>query len=201
IPALWNAPTTTDADRKEILRQVVERVQVAAQGSSERVQVRITWAGGGQTEGILVRPIARYADRSDYPRLGARVKELPAGGWSLEAIPRQPEAGGFPPLRRKGGWSSVSVQTLRRQLGLGRTHRHGHSREALGPDEWWVSELAERLGVARTSLFYWIEHSVARARKEPGGLRRWIVWANAAELERLRAYRDRDIAPQPRQRF
>src|SRR5258708_26579275 len=27
IPALWNAPTTTDADRKELIRQVVEQVE------------------------------------------------------------------------------------------------------------------------------------------------------------------------------
>jgi hypothetical protein len=59
IPALWRASTTTDADRKEIIRQVVERVEVQAQGTSEQVRVRITWAGGGQTEGVLVRPIAR----------------------------------------------------------------------------------------------------------------------------------------------
>ncbi len=99
IPALWNAPTTTDADRKEILRQVVERVEVEAQGKSEQVRVRITWAGGGQTEGMLVRPIARYTDRSDYARLCARVQELTAAGWSLEAIARQLAADGFPPLR------------------------------------------------------------------------------------------------------
>ena len=36
IPALWNAPTTTNADRKEILRQVVERVEVEAQGKASR---------------------------------------------------------------------------------------------------------------------------------------------------------------------
>jgi hypothetical protein len=101
-------------------------------------------------------------------------------------------------LRTKLGWSSVSVQTLRRQLGLSQTHRHGHSREALGPEEWWARALAERLGVARTSLFYWIEHGLVRARKELGGLQRWIVWADAAELERLRAYRDRDIAAEHR---
>jgi DNA invertase Pin-like site-specific DNA recombinase len=201
IPALWNAPTTTDVDRKEILRQVVERVEVAARGTSEQVQVRIIWAGGGQTEHRLVRPIARYQDRSDYARLCARVQELTAAGWSLQAIAHQLEADGFPPLRRKSGWTSVSVQTLRRQLGLHQTHRHGHSREALGPDEWWVSELAQRLGVARTSLFYWIEHGLVRARKELGGLQRWIVWANATELERLRAYRDRDIAAEHRGRW
>src|SRR5262249_22773824 len=157
------------------------------QGSSEQVRVRITWAGGGQTEHRLVRPIARYTNRSDYARLCARVQELTAAGWSLEAIARQLAADDFPPLRRTG-WGSVSVQTLRRQLGLNTTHRHGHSGEALAPDEWWARELAQRLGVSRNTLFYWIEHGVVRARKEPGGLQRWIGWADAAELERLCAY-------------
>jgi hypothetical protein len=201
IPALWNAPTTTDADRKEILRQVVERVEVEAQGTSEQVQVRITWAGGGQTEGMLVLPVARYRQRTDYVPMCARVQGLTAVGWSLQAIAHQLEADGFPPLRSKQGWSSVSVQTLRRQLGLGQTHRHGQSREALGQNEWWGRELAERLGVSRNSLFYWIEHGVVRARKERGGLQRWIVWADAAELDRLRAYRTRDSAAEHRQRW
>jgi hypothetical protein len=99
IPALWNAATTTDADRKEIIRQVVEQVEVEAQGTSEQVRVRITWAGGGQTEGVLVRPIARYTDRSDDARLCARVQELTHASWSLDAIARQLATDGFPPLR------------------------------------------------------------------------------------------------------
>jgi len=201
IPALWSAPTTTDADRKEIIRQVVERVDVEAQGTSEQVRVRITWAGGGQTEGMLVRPIARYRQRTDYTPICTRVQELTAAGWSLHAIAHQLEADGYPPLRRTQGWSSVSVQTLRRQLGLGNTHRHGQSREALGPDEWWGRELADQLVVSRNSLFYWTRHGLVRARKENGGLQRWIVWADAAELERLRAYRHRDIAAEHRRRW
>ena len=75
IPALWNAPTTTDADRKEIIRQVVERVAVDAQGTSEQVRVRITWAGGGQTEGVLIRPLARYTQRMIVMRDGRIVKD------------------------------------------------------------------------------------------------------------------------------
>jgi hypothetical protein len=201
IPALWSAATTTDADRKEILRQVVEQVEVEAQGTSEQVRVRITWAGGGQTDGGLVRPIARYQDRSDYARLGARVQELTAAGWSLEAIAHQLKTDGSPPLHRGQDWSVSSVQTLRRQLGLGHTHRHGSSREALGPDEWWVTALAGRLQVSPSSLRYWIEHGVVRARKEQAGWHRWMVWADAAELERLRAYRHRDIAAEHRRRW
>jgi DNA invertase Pin-like site-specific DNA recombinase len=201
IPALWNAPTTTDADRKEIIRQVVERVEVDAQGTSEQVRIRITWAGGGQTEGVLIRPLARYTDRSDYARLCARVQELTEDGWSLEAIAHQLETDGFPPLRRGHRWSVPSVQTLRRQLGLSQPHRRGSSRAALGPDEWWAREVAERLALSHSSLCAWIERGVVRARKEPGGLQRWIVWADASELERLRAYRQRDRGAEHRRRW
>jgi DNA invertase Pin-like site-specific DNA recombinase len=201
IPALWSAPTTTAAERKEIIRQVVERVEVDAQGTSEQVRVRMSWTGGGQTEGALVRPLARYTQRSDYARLCARVQELTAAGWSLDAIARQLEAEGCPPLRSGHRWSRVSVQTLRRQLGLGNTHRHGYSREVLGADEWWARELVDRLSVSRSSLFFWIQRGLVRARKERQGLRRWIVWADAPELERLRQYRQRDVADEHRRRW
>jgi hypothetical protein len=93
------------------------------------------------------------------------------------------------------------VQPLRRQLGLGTTHRRGSSREALGRDEWWARELAERLAISHNSLIYWIEQGLVRARKERGGWQRWIVWADAPEVERLYAYRDRDIPAEHRQRW
>src|SRR5262249_29541842 len=144
----------------------------------------------------------RYQDRSDYARLGARVQELTHAGWSLDAIAHQLDLDGYPPLRsRPQGWSRAGVQTLRRQLGLGTTHRRGCSREALFPDEWWVRELASQLAVSHNSLCYWIEHGLVRARKESGGWHRWIVWADAAELERLRACRHRDVAAEHRCRW
>lgn len=62
VSALWHAPTTTAADRKEIVRQVVERVVVAGEGASERVHVAIVWAGGLRTEGGV--PAARGAARA-----------------------------------------------------------------------------------------------------------------------------------------
>ena len=50
---------TTHADRKEVIRQVVERVVVDAQGASERVRATIEWAGGEQTLRVVRRPIQR----------------------------------------------------------------------------------------------------------------------------------------------
>jgi hypothetical protein len=59
MPALWHAVTTTMAERKEIVRQIIHRVLVAGEGTSERLQITIEWVGGGVTAGTITRPIRR----------------------------------------------------------------------------------------------------------------------------------------------
>jgi hypothetical protein len=66
IPSLCTAATTTDAERKEIIRQVVERVVVEALGHSERVRVVIEWVGGTHTQGNLIRSVTRLDQLSYY---------------------------------------------------------------------------------------------------------------------------------------
>ena len=201
IPALWAAPTTTAADRKEVVRQVVERVEVAVQGMSEQVQVHIHWAGGGQTEGRLTRPIARFADRSDYAALCERVRTLTQARWSAPASARRLEADSYAPWRPGRTWSVANVLTLRRQLGLSRQHQRGRSCEALGPDEWWAADLAHTLGMGRSLLHTWIQRGRVQARQEAQGMHRWIVQADPSTLERLQQYRQRDIASDIRSRW
>src|SRR5262249_7571115 len=45
LPALWQAPTTTAADRQRVVRLLVAAVVAAVRGESERVDVAIHWAG------------------------------------------------------------------------------------------------------------------------------------------------------------
>jgi DNA invertase Pin-like site-specific DNA recombinase len=201
IPALWQASTTTAAERKELVRQVVERVEVAVEGTSEQVQVRISWIGGGQTEGTLTRPIARLADRSDYASLCNQVRTLTQARWSAPAIARQLEADGYAPWRAGRTWTVASVLTLRRQLGLSGQHQRGRSCEALGPEQWWVADLARTLGVARSLLHTWIQHGLVHARQEAQGMHRWIVQADPSAVERLRQYHQRDRASETRRRW
>jgi hypothetical protein len=59
IPALWQASSTTVADRQAIIRQLVERVGVTLQGESEKVDVVVHWMGGHQSQATLIRPVAR----------------------------------------------------------------------------------------------------------------------------------------------
>src|SRR5262249_38959860 len=94
IPALWHAPTTTMAERKEILRQVVERVEGEVQGASERVQVRLVWAGGACTTAVIRRPVQRLEQLSDYPQRLDRLRILVAEGLSAPAIAQRLTAEG-----------------------------------------------------------------------------------------------------------
>src|SRR5262249_1463482 len=57
LPALWSAPSTTDADRKEVLRQVVEDVVVTVEGQTEWCEALVRWSGGGETLARFRRPV------------------------------------------------------------------------------------------------------------------------------------------------
>jgi hypothetical protein len=64
VAMLWNAPGTTAADRKGIVRLLVDRVAVHVRPDSERAEVTISWKGGLTT---------RHEDRA--LRLAVRVVE------------------------------------------------------------------------------------------------------------------------------
>ena len=99
IPALWAAPTTTAVDRKDLIRQVVERVVVDVQGRSERVIVRIECVGGGATQGVVIRPVAHLSDLSTYEHLRAQVRTLTEAGWTANAIAQAVHEAGYRPRR------------------------------------------------------------------------------------------------------
>jgi Recombinase zinc beta ribbon domain len=88
VPALWHAPTTTPAERKEIVRLLLERVVVTVEGSSENIIVECRWAGGVQTEHKIVRPVRYIEQLSKHRQLVARIKALHQDGVWPAAIAR-----------------------------------------------------------------------------------------------------------------
>ena len=95
LPALWDAPTTTPADRQQVIRFLVERVEVEIEGVTERVRVTITWAGGQQTHHEVIRPVRRYDQTADFDRLMARIRALRAAGMSFARIAEHLNAEGY----------------------------------------------------------------------------------------------------------
>jgi hypothetical protein len=200
IPALWSAPTTTAADRKEILRQVVDRVRVNAQGTSERVTVTVAWTGGEPTASELIRPLARSDRLSTYPALCQRVRELAAAGQTASAIAHCLDDAGFRPA--KGAhFSAQQILAMRQRLGIPASSPHRPRRDDLGPNDWWPMALARELGMPKATLSHWIAQGWVRARRRAQPPTRWIVWADAAELQRLRTLRARPLDSALRQRW
>src|SRR4051794_39279918 len=116
IPGIWHAPTTTDADRKQLLRALVEQVRVTVLGASEQVDVEIVWAGGHRTRTRIVRPVAKLTQLSYYPQLAARTRELVDGGHSLAQIAERLNAEGFRPPKRIPVFTPNAVTDLLRAL-------------------------------------------------------------------------------------
>jgi DNA invertase Pin-like site-specific DNA recombinase len=185
IPALWEAAGTSVADRKEILRCLIERVDVSAQGKSEMVDVAVRWAGGFVSQHQLRQSIAGYSRLRDYDRLVDRLRELRRAGHSAAQIAECLNAEGFHPVHTDRSFDGPMVRQL-----LSRWELSGGRNEEvqLGPDEWWFSDLARHLKVAASRLRRWVRRAWVHCRKSP---RRayGILWADHEEVHRLEKLR------------
>jgi len=188
IPALWAAPTTTVADRKRLLRAVIESVQVTADGATERVHATITWAGGRQTHADLRRPVARIGQLSYYPALAERIRALTGQGLGSAAIAGQLATEGFRTPRQHERFHDGEIQQLIRRLGLrpGLDHDHRTDHGSLGPGHWWLAALAREIGMPVATLFGWLKRGWITGRQDTRAPYRWIITADAAEVQRLR---------------
>ena len=195
IPGLWAAPTTTDADRKQLIRTLVDQVTVTVVGTSERVAVEIGWAGGHTTRGQTVRPVARLAQLSSYPQLLERVRQLAEQGHRAQAIARRLHAEGFRPAKGRERIGVSAITQLLHQLGCPRAFTRDRivppPGEEPGPHEWWLDDLAAELAMPPITLHSWIRRGWVSARQESRRPYRWIIHADPDRLAELRQRRSR----------
>jgi DNA invertase Pin-like site-specific DNA recombinase len=186
LPRVWNAPTTTQADRKELLRILIDNITVAVAGTSELVDVTITWAGGHQTTGQAVRPVARLDQLSYYPALLARVTELAEARRTNQQIADILNAEGFRPPKRTSRFTGQQVRALISQRGIrGQSKGRPAVLTSLAAGEWSVPGLSAELGMPTASIYNWIYRGWITARHAPG-TKNWIITADAAEMQQLR---------------
>ena len=192
LPALWNAPTTSDIDRKELLRVLIEKITVTIVGNSELVEVTITWAGGHETTGQAVRPVARLDQLSYYPLLLALVTDLAAAGHDARRIAERLNTEGFRPPKRTSRFGPDQVRTMMNKHGI----RVPDARAVpavladLGEHRWSVPMLASALGMPTATVYNWIYRGWVTA-EHVAGHKFWVIQADPVELDRLRERRSR----------
>lgn len=187
IPSLWRAADTPAADRKEILRTLVERVTVTVRERTEHVRVRIDWIGGSASEHALRRPVGSYERMADFPRLRERIQTWLAAGQSMAQVADGLNREGFHSASgRLDRFTARRVGQLISRLGLSSKRP---AAERLPAGEWWVRDLAAEVAVSVTRLRHWVKRRYVHVRKSKA----WgqlVIWADADELDRLRRLRD-----------
>ena len=183
LPGLWRAETTTPQDRQRMARMLLEQVRATVDKESEQVDVKLHWAGGLATDHVVSRPVSRYDQQSDYPRLVSRLREMCSEKLSASDMADRLNAEGFRPPKRTDHFTRSMVQRLTLQLGLPRRKRLG-STEGLGKDEYRPAGLAKKLEVKRDTVRRWMRVGWLNLRKDDAG--HAIIWADADELRRLR---------------
>lgn len=186
LPALWHSPATTDEDRKSILRQVIEKVVVKCEGTSEWCEAQVNWVGGQQTYTRLRRPVARIEQLSQAPAIRELICQARAQGLRAAQIAGELNGHGF---RAPDGrpFTASGVRTW--------MCRYARQRPAipanlkLGADEWLLQDLCQHLDVSHQTVRGWIlRHQVeARQLGGPGG--RWVLRVSPQKAQTLMAYR------------
>lgn len=200
LPELWRAETTTDEDRKVILRQIIDRVVVDVEENSEWVELRVHWVGGHETYSRIRRPVAGTSQLSRWPQLAQRLRVLKEQGLSSREIAAQLQDEGFRPAKGK----TISAEIVRIWLSrYGLTSRRRKSSLALAADEWTIPDIMDRYRLPYSTVHGWIKRNRVSARQVGGSGGRWIIQATSSELEYLvqtqRSRTSRTEAPPARQ--
>jgi excisionase family DNA binding protein len=172
LPGLWHASTTSDKDRKRLLRALVADVTVWSDPVSPVIHIGLRWRSGAaetlevprsigrRTPPGAIDLVRRHADRSDHEL----VADLAATGFTT--------ATGRP----------FDVKTVR---WLRRAHRVAFpSPRPLASGEVTAVEVAASLGVTDETIYYWITHGHLAGHRDHRG--RWCVPFSADVKEACR---------------
>jgi DNA invertase Pin-like site-specific DNA recombinase len=162
LEVVWNKDTTTNRDRKQLLRYAIEEVQL--RGEDKTYHVRIVWKGGLVTDHEVVR--FRRGQWNVTPEDTVELMRKLAREFDDAQIARILNKQG----RRSGpgnAFTKAVVAKLRRQHGIA----HVEKRPAQDPREgpFTADEAARELGVSETTIHRWLRDGVlAGSQATPG---------------------------------
>ncbi len=179
IGSLWSSDSTSNKDRQDLVRILIERIVVESFKASERLAVTIHWSGGFKSQHETRRTVATFDELEDSDALYRYATELYNSACPREELVTRLNNEGFRPARKNQfTFSSINalILVLRRKGLIG-------SKPCLAKPRWRSTELAQELGIQPSTLTGWRHREWVQATQVG---RRWIYWANDAELIRLK---------------
>jgi DNA invertase Pin-like site-specific DNA recombinase len=160
---VWSAPTTTDRDRKQLLRCLIEEVIVDVVREERRANLTVRWRGGALTELVVALPKPQPTIRTNEDtiellrRLAVHYDDATIAG-ILNRQGRRSATG--------ERFTAIIVGGLRRYRGI-----PAHKPPAEPPDGELlpIAKAAAELGVAPSTLHRWLNDGfVAGEQDTPG---------------------------------
>ena len=151
IALVWSAPTTTDRDRKELLRSLLEEVRVDVNREERRAELLLCWRGGATTELVVeMRGAHQPTIRTDEDTIELiRRLALHYGDATIAGILNRQGRRSATGLR----FTATIVQGLRQHWGIAR-----HQPRGVPPDGelLTVKQAAVALGIAPSTVHRWL---------------------------------------------
>jgi hypothetical protein len=199
LPALWHAETTSGAERKNLLRLLVQQVTVSPiEVPRLATRVQVLWQTGAVTELTIARPSKYTVFRTPDEAL-ALIGELHRQQASDAAIADALNARG---LRTGTGssWSIAAVQRQRHAHGWHRDSPKSHPAQGRGPLH-SLYTVAQRVGVPLSVIRRWVTKGVLTPTDGGGSPGRPLLFAldppMLATLRSLKAQRERQAGREP----
>ena len=195
LPAVWRSPVTPRADRKAMMRRVIENISLSPLEVPRRATlVKVAWQSGAVSELEVPRPDRRDALRTPLAA-AERLRALAAEGRHDEEIAEILNAEG---MRTGRGlrWNTWAVRWTRKRERIGRVAPDRPRRELL-PDRYpdgrySVAGAAQRFGVTLDVIRAWIKRGLLPGERQDFQVHRQVWWLEigedtAARLQRLAA--------------
>ena len=189
LPRVWQAETTTAAERKQIVRLVVKEVTLDQKRQRGQVWIRITWQTGAVSEHWLRRRVQDYRQYAEPERLEQRVRELNAVRQMDAEIAATLNAEG---LRSAQGrlFQGKNVHVLRRRWQIPTVKINGtyQPNPLRWPDgSYSVRGAAEALELSPVTVFTWLRKKRFQAEQLAPGMP-WQIWLSDGEIDTIKAH-------------
>jgi DNA invertase Pin-like site-specific DNA recombinase len=192
LPAVWRAPTTQSADRKAMLRLVIEAIALSPVDVPRRMtHVRVQWRSGAVTELDVPRP-DRRTQSCTPPEIQQRIREMVERDMSDEDIAERLNAEGAKTGKSKT-WDAWAVRWVRARAKITRSP-HDCPTDQQVPDRhpdgrYSVTGTAKRFGVSVQVVRRWVKQGLVHGNIERYGAHPSVWWlrldrATAAGLAR-----------------
>ena len=182
LPAIWHAPTTTAADRKRLLRLVIQEVTVTVAPGGRAAELAILWSGGATTAHTITRPPRGWHCTTD-PAVVARLRDL-AQHLPDHQIAAQLNTAGVT-TRTGKRWTYQRVASIRHQHAIPTAcPLDTEVRAVRGDGLMPVALAAEQLGVSRALVHVWIGLGALAGEQRVAASKRWVR-LTAADVARL----------------